>query len=161
MPSDFNEILTFKTVSANVDEFKKLTSEDDNVEESKYFVSLVPFDENPGSSGGLKFISALLNSPNEEIFRTKVICDIVDIYWKKTLPKFMIQWLFYLTFAVLVTLYVDYPSTFFAVIMMIYSCLFFVEELYELTIVKFKYLYDPWNFVDFGRIALGIGFFFE
>jgi hypothetical protein len=118
MPSDFNEILTFKTVSANIEEFKKISGETHQDEECKYFVSIVPFDKNPDSKFGVKFMSALVETPNEEVFRTKLVRDIVDIYWKQSIPKFIFQFLVYFSFALGVTLYIDYPSMLFAIVML-------------------------------------------
>mmetsp|Transcript_29501 Transcript_29501/g.29235 ORF Transcript_29501/g.29235 Transcript_29501/m.29235 type:complete len:622 (+) Transcript_29501:1709-3574(+) len=137
-------------------------------EKNIYFMhSLIPFNFTPGSQESLDFINSTLNSPNEDIFRTKFIQSIFKDKWNFIKWYMYMQGILFIIYMIALSLYVVFwqDSTAVLLVPFILSGVLTAYEIYQAISSPRYYFEDPWNYLDLMRatsvIVYGILFWSE
>jgi WD40 repeat protein len=117
----------------------------------------VPFRLNiePGSFDSLLLLEKLFQSPNKNIFVSRLVVGIIDYKWKLLLPAFILEFAIYLTFVLLMCIFVPVNGSVYG----LYSILFLNTICLLLEFLQFfpnvkTYFSSFWNWLDILRISL-------
>lgn len=130
----------------------------DNTHESKpvhVWFSSVALISVPGSSKSVQFLTSLIESPNEFIFTTKFVKDLLTEKWIY-IRKFMyFQAFLYALFMIVLSIYlIKNEAKKFVGTMIILSSFLTVYEIVQFAVSPKEYFKDIWNYVDTARATL-------
>jgi len=126
-------------------------------DKSVFFMhSLVPFNISAGSNESIEFLKSTLDSPNQDIFRTKFIQSILQGKWKQVRWLMYTQGLLYVLYLVTLSLFVLYwqDNQIMLVIPFVLSVILTSYEVYQAVLSPMDYLEDIWNYIDISRAVL-------
>ncbi|CAG9323396.1 unnamed protein product [Blepharisma stoltei] len=129
------------------------------LDKSVFFMhSLVPFNISAGSIESIEFLKSTLDSPNQDIFRTKFIQSILQGKWKQVRWLMYTQGLLYVLYLVTLSLFVLYwqDNQIMLVIPFVLSIILTSYEVYQAVLSPIDYLEDIWNYIDISRAVLFI-----
>ena len=124
-------------------------------EDVNYKISAITFDFSIGSVGANKFIDSLLKLSNQKILNSVVVRYYTGEMWKQAFNWLLVQFSFYFTLTVLLTLHVFYQddddwndvnlNTIFLFVILGLSILSILNEVGEFLALKLNYFNDFWN----------------
>lgn len=124
-------------------------------EDVNYRISAITLDFSIGSTGANIFIDSLLKLSNQKILNSTVIGYYTGEMWKQAFFWLLVQFSFYFTLTVLLTLHVWYQddddwndlnlNTIFLYVILGLSILSILNEVGEFLALKLNYFNDFWN----------------
>lgn len=112
--------------------------------------TICPMDLDIGSSGSIDFLESLLECPYPEIFRTKLLQEILTHKWQKIKWAIYIQGMLYIFYLVQLSFYCiffrDLPV--FLITLFFVHVLLFLYEVIQLSTDFYDYWLDIWNIMD-------------
>lgn len=112
--------------------------------------TICPMDLNIGSDGSIDFLESLVECPYPEIFRTKLLQEILIQKWQRVKWAIYIQGMMYIFYLVQLSFYCiffrDLPI--YLVILFFVHVLLFLYEVVQLSTDFYEYWFDLWNIMD-------------
>lgn len=109
-----------------------------------FYYSAVPLAMELGSQSSIDFLSSVVECSNQEIYRTKLVGQILDQKWTKILWFVTLEAAFYMTYLLTLTIYiVNYIGEDEQLILpFICNVVLMIYELYQIFVGKFDYWFD-------------------
>lgn len=112
-----------------------------------------------GSRKSIEYLESLLATGNQEIFRSKLVENILKDKWKQ------VRWFaysyaaLYLAYLIFLCLFVLVNDEFYRITLIVLNMFLVFYELYQLFLTYKTYFIDIWNWLDVIRLILFISFF--
>lgn len=118
---------------------------------------------NMGSQDSTDLLESLIACPNEAIYSTVLVQNILTGKWKRVRSFLAIQAFVFFIYLVLLCLYstLYYESKIFFMLPLSLSCIMFIYEGLQMFYDGLEYLEDPWNYIDITRALLLFWYFFD
>ena len=122
---------------------------------------------NMGSQDSTDLLESLIECPNENIYGTVMVQNILNSKWKVVKNFLIFQACVYALYLILLSAYSTryYESKVFFMFPLVLSCFMFIYEGMQIIYDGLEYLEDPWNYVDISRACLlfyyFVDFYFE
>ena len=121
----------------------------------QFYQSALRINTEIGSQGSIDFLDSILNTGNDEIFRSYFISTLLNKKWSEIWSLAVIIASFYLGYLVILSLYtLDQSNDYYVIIIIIQNVLLILYELYQVRLSGFEYFTSIWNILDIFRIAL-------
>lgn len=134
--------------------FENIEEQDEGVP-IEYKQSLVKLSLETGSAKSREFIKSLINCPYPDIFMSSLVQDILNEKWLKLRWVHYIQGIVY-AIHIIVFGFLIFQSDdpfFLFVALFVLNLILTIYELYQVSVVLLDYFTDPWNWIDFMRLA--------
>ncbi|OMJ93491.1 hypothetical protein SteCoe_3463 [Stentor coeruleus] len=112
-----------------------------------------------GSERSIEYLESLLSTGNQEIFRSKLVENILKDKWKQ------VRWFaysyagLYLCYLVFLCLFVLVNTEFYRIVLIVLNVFLVFYELYQLLMTFRTYFTELWNWLDVIRLVLFIVYF--
>ena len=118
---------------------------------------------NMGSQDSTDLLESLIECPNENIYGTVMVQNILNSKWKVVKNFLIFQACIYALYLILLSLYSTkyYENKTFFMFPLILSCFMFIYEGMQIFYDGLEYLEDPWNYVDISRASLLFWYFID
>jgi WD40 repeat protein len=116
---------------------------------------------NMGSQDSTDLLESLIACPNEDIYGTVMVQNILNSKWKVVKNFLIFQACVYAVYLSLLSIYstVFYEDKLFFMFPLVLSCFMFIYEGMQIFYDGLEYLEDPWNYVDISRACLTFWYF--
>jgi WD40 repeat protein len=115
-----------------------------------FYHTICPLEVNIGSNGSIEFLESLLECPYSEIFRTKLLQEILLNKWLNVKWAIYIQGMLYILYLVQLSFFCIFfrDSSSFLIALFIVHVLLFLYEVIQIMTDFYEYWFDPWNNLD-------------
>ena len=115
-----------------------------------FYHCLCPMELNIGSNGSIEFLEAILECPYPEIFRTKLLREILQNKWQKVKWAIYIQGMLYILYLVLLSLFCIFfrTSPSFLIVLFVLNVFLSLYEVIQISTDFYDYWFDIWNILD-------------
>lgn len=115
-----------------------------------FYHTICPMDLDIGTDGSIDFLESLLECPYPEIFRTKLLREILLNKWQKLKWAIYIQGILYIFYLVQLSFYCIFfrDSPMYLIVLFIVHVFLFLYEVIQITTDFYDYWLDVWNILD-------------
>lgn len=115
-----------------------------------FYHTICPMDLDIGTNGSIEFLESLLECPYSEIFRTKLLKEILQNKWQKLKWAIYIQGILYIFYLVQLSFYCIFfrQSPMYLIVLFIVHVFLFLYEVIQITTDFYDYWLDVWNILD-------------
>lgn len=125
-----------------------------------FYQSAVKINTEIGSQMSIQYMDSILNTGNNEIFRSQFIATILEKKWEEVQWFIVTLALFYFSYLAILSLYtLDQQNSYFVIVLFLQNAVLILYELFQVTLTYQKYFTDMWNFLDLFRILLFVLYF--